>query len=126
MAASQQDDAGASQPTGKAVLAWVSAHSTEVVHLTPWQEELVEQWFTQIQQGAVEAREAIRQLHDQLGRARARYVALVHAFSAGPEDEVDGPPTDPMERALWLRRHRNTGPQPRRRAPRSIPPRGAR
>lgn len=39
----------------------------------------------------------------------------------------DVPPTDPRERALWLRRNRNTGPQPRRqRPPRNLPRGGAR
>jgi hypothetical protein len=36
------------------------------------------------------------------------------------------PPDDPMQRALWLRKHRNTGPRPRRRAPRSLPAGGRR
>lgn len=35
-------------------------------------------------------------------------------------------PTDPKERALWLRRHRNTGPKPKRRPPRRIDPTGDR
>lgn len=35
-------------------------------------------------------------------------------------------PTDPMQRALWLRRNRNTGPKPRPRAPRRIDARGSR
>lgn len=36
-------------------------------------------------------------------------------------------PTDPMERALWFRRNRNTGPKPsKQRAPRRIDPRGDR
>lgn len=39
---------------------------------------------------------------------------------------VDLGPTDPRERALWLRRNRNTGPKPVMRAPRSLGPRGTR
>ena len=37
---------------------------------------------------------------------------------------VRGEPTDPRERALWLRRNRNTGPARPVRAPRRIDPRG--
>jgi hypothetical protein len=33
-------------------------------------------------------------------------------------------PDDPMQRALWLRRNRNTGPRPLRRAPRRLDPGG--
>ena len=36
------------------------------------------------------------------------------------------PPTDPRERALWLRRNRNTGPSASARAPRTINPRRGR
>jgi hypothetical protein len=39
----------------------------------------------------------------------------------GPEE-----PTDPMERALWLRRNRNTGPRRPARAPKRIDARGTR
>lgn len=35
-----------------------------------------------------------------------------------------GPPSDPRERALWLRRNRNTGPGARLRAPRRLDPAG--
>jgi hypothetical protein len=42
---------------------------------------------------------------------------LVEQLSAGQ------PPIDPMERALWLRKHRNTGPAAPVRAPRRIDPR---
>lgn len=37
-----------------------------------------------------------------------------------------GEPTDPMQRALWLRRNRNTGPKAKPRAPRRIDARGSR
>ncbi len=33
---------------------------------------------------------------------------------------ADDGPTDPMERALWLRKNRNTGPKQHRRAPRNL------
>jgi hypothetical protein len=36
------------------------------------------------------------------------------------------PPEDPMQRALWLRRNRNTGPKQIQRAPRSIGPKVSR
>ncbi len=39
---------------------------------------------------------------------------------------TDEPPTDPMQRALWLRKNRNTGPSPKPRVPRRIDPRRAR
>jgi hypothetical protein len=41
---------------------------------------------------------------------------------AGLVDTIE--PTDPAARALHRRRHRNTGPQQRQRAPRRIDPRG--
>jgi hypothetical protein len=41
---------------------------------------------------------------------------------AGLVDDVE--PADPAARALHRRRHRNTGPQQRQRAPRRIDPRG--
>ncbi|WP_047894528.1 hypothetical protein [Micromonospora sp. RV43] len=115
-------------PTGEAVLAWVSTHSTEVVHLTPWQTELIVRMF-EMSRHARGAAETMRQLHDQLARTQSRrryaeFVALVRRFGV-EQEPLDGPPTDPMQRALWLRRNRNTGPT-RRRAPRTIPPRGAR
>lgn len=39
---------------------------------------------------------------------------LVRAAETRPDLIRLGPPTDPRERALWLRRHRNTGPGPGR------------
>lgn len=43
-----------------------------------------------------------------------------HAVDCGYE----GPPSDPRERALWLRRRRNTGPRPAARTPRRFDPPG--
>lgn len=57
-----------------------------------------------------------------------RYLETVHQFDAtlrAGRAETD-PPTDPMERALWLRKHRNTGPAAQRRVPRQIEPRRSR
>lgn len=58
---------------------------------------------------------AIREFAAQAERAGAQLMAL------GLIDEAE--PTDPWQRAMWLRRNRNTGPTPRRqRAPRRLPP----
>ncbi len=63
-----------------------------------------------LQQWAEQAAPAFEQLRRTLDQFRA----------AGPVAEV--PPTDPMERALWLRRNRNTGPKQPMRAPKLIDP----
>lgn len=55
--------------------------------------------------------EACRPLVDEVRR-----LCVDHAAS-------ESEPTDPMERALWLRRNRNTGPAQQQRAPRRIDPR---
>jgi hypothetical protein len=47
------------------------------------------------------------------------------ATNSAPSDH-NVEPSDPRQRALWLRQHRNTGPAARRRPPRSIDPRHAR
>ncbi|MGC4886727.1 hypothetical protein [Micromonospora sp. DT227] len=118
-----------SMPTRQVLLAWVSTHSTEVVHLTPQQAELLARVF-ELDRHARGAAGAMRRLHDQLTRAQSRrqyaeFVALIRRFSE-EQEHPEQPPTDPMQRALWLRRNRNTGPAPRRRAPKTIQPRGAR
>ena len=43
-----------------------------------------------------------------------------HVSPRCPAHQESGEPTDPMERALWLRRNRNTGPKGKARAPRRI------
>lgn len=57
--------------------------------------------------------EQLRPLMQQLAR---------HA--ADCRQELEQPPSDPMERALWLRRRRNTGPRPAARSPRRVDPPG--
>ncbi|MFG1872176.1 hypothetical protein [Micromonospora arborensis] len=113
---------------GEQVLAFVSVHSTEVVHLTQWQAALIERLFADIQHGAREAGLAVRLLADEARRtnSRLRFVALAQHWPNTETEVVDGPPNDPMARALSLRRNRNTGPKPTHRAPKSISPRGAR
>jgi hypothetical protein len=78
--------------------------------------------------------ERMREVNEQIGRA---WAAAWHDF--GPivdeayravqpviESMEEQSPTDPRERALWLRQHRNTGPSASTRAPRTINPRRAR
>jgi hypothetical protein len=69
--------------------------------------------------------EALRPAFEHFGRALADFAGQVQRMErAGiiaPES-----PVDPMERALWLRRNRNTGPALRRHAPRRIDPTRAR
>lgn len=61
---------------------------------------------------------AMRQLAEECLPAVREFANLAARCRVLP----DGPPADPMERALWLRRTRNTGPTDRRRAPRRIDP----
>lgn len=56
--------------------------------------------------------------------AAMRQVAIDSARGLPEVIGTDQLPTDPRERALELRRRRNTGPQQRQRAPRRINPRG--
>lgn len=63
---------------------------------------------------------ALRPVFEELGRAMQALAE--HLQPLMPEQ----PPEDPMARALWLRRNRNTGPKSRQRAPRRIDARGAR
>lgn len=53
-------------------------------------------------------------------------VPVVQVSRRCPVHEDAGEPTDPRERALWLRRNRNTGPRTKPRAPRRIDARGSR
>lgn len=57
--------------------------------------------------------EQLRPLMQQLAR---------HA--ADCRHELEQPPSDPRERALWLLRRRNTGPRPEVRTPRRVDPPG--
>lgn len=66
--------------------------------------------------------DAIRSLGERLTEAVQPVADVAHRCGLVPEE----PPEDPMERALWLRRNRNTGPNQRQRAPRRIDPRRAR
>jgi hypothetical protein len=85
-----------------------------------------------------DARQAVAQTLAELRRAIAAWFeavapavremcqALAAAYAVHAPDEADQEPTDPMQRALWLRRNRNTGPALRQRAPRRIDPRRGR
>jgi len=83
-----------------------------------------------------QAEEVWRQLRESFGKIHSAVTLLAQATTAADSEfrrfylnnvvrAEDRPgPTDPRERALWLRRNRNTGPRVRPRAPRSISPRG--
>lgn len=77
----------------------------------------------------VRAGEGMRQLGVSFARMTAAMVEatrpLVEVLRASGQFPPELP-TDPRERALALRRNRNTGPQQQRRAPRQINARGAR
>lgn len=73
-----------------------------------------------------QVREAVQPFANVLaefGRAVARLLDQ-QLRTAGVVD--DTPPADPRERALYLRRNRNTGSAPQQRAPRRIDPRSSR
>jgi hypothetical protein len=70
--------------------------------------------------GRAELEEFVNELCEllrQVGEPLQRLVAdLAAAFGVVPG------PTDPRERALWLRKHRHTGPKVKMRAPRRMDP----
>jgi len=65
---------------------------------------------------------------EQLVELMAPLAAQLRAFAEQVQANwpADEPPSDPMERALYLRRNRNTGPKQQSRAPRRLDARGCR
>lgn len=65
-------------------------------------------------------------LRDMTARIAVAFAAIqpvveqLAALARQAEMIRDDGPADPMERALWLRRNRNTGPKARQRAPRTL------
>jgi hypothetical protein len=88
------------------------------IHLTNWQRDMVER-MANVQSGArlVVGRHD-RWLPDEVWAAAVNRSALpverVHVAGYCPTADPDEPPADPMARALWLRKRRNTGPGPDR------------
>lgn len=108
---------------------WVERHLN--ITLAGWQVEILRGQYggwTDVLRRQTEqmARPAtsLAPIMEQMGRAAADAVAALrpHAESLAPLK----PPADARERALWLRRNRNTGPATPARAPRAINPRGRR
>lgn len=74
-----------------------------------------------------------RDLEDAVRHLAGAFVAAIQSLAAALAPvmrQIDAagivpaaPPEDPMRRALWLRRNRNTGPTQGGRAPRRIDPR---
>lgn len=64
---------------------------------------------------------ACREIGLGVQRLVEEWAPIVSSFAAScAELPPEEGPSDPMERALWLRRHRNNGPKPKQRAPRSL------
>lgn len=68
------------------------------------------------------AMDAMTRAFAEAARQMARNAQSISALAEQLDDQ---PPADPMARALYLRQNRNTGPEPRKRAPRKLSPRGA-
>jgi hypothetical protein len=79
--------------------------------LTDWQLTVLQEAFANL---AAHMTELARAVFRDLGRAFAEIADLMDSDHLEPED--------PRERALWLRRNRNTGPKTPPRAPRAINP----
>lgn len=83
-----------------------------------------------VDMAAVEA--GLRRLGAMLGEVVTGVLPIIEAMArqfAAAAEQVrpllpEQPPQDPMERALWARRNRNTGPRALPRAPRQINPSG--
>lgn len=111
------------------VVAWTTRFAPSF-EPTPWQIRLLAEIYAH---GPMR-----RRVPDHAARAVAEWGRAINGFvdacrSAAEAAATlagamgDAPPTEPRARALWLRRNRNTGPQPaRRRAPRAINPRRSR
>lgn len=77
-------------------------------------EEDAQRVAEQIQRGMAEMSEAMRRFGEQLAVVFdeiGRQLAPLMEEMERAEVLEQEPPTDPRERALWLRRNRNTGPQ---------------
>jgi hypothetical protein len=100
---------------------WAGTAHYTVRELTPEEMERAREAFAELGRRMQQRMNEVAGVCRAFGEAVAPAIASLRELhlSIAPHPE----PTDPMERALWLRRNRHTGPAERQRTPQRIDPR---